>query len=164
MQYRFFAIPAVDACEQTEELNQFLRGHRVLQVQREFVADGANSLWCLCVEYLETKGTASRQRGRRRERVDYRKVLPPDEFRTFARLRQARKEIAREDGVPVYAVFTNEQLAALARSEELNENALASVEGIGQGKVQRYGARLLEAMAAAESDDETGGQPVQPDR
>ncbi len=51
MQYRFFWISAVypDAGEQ--QLNDFLRGHSILNVEREFVAEGANSGWSVCVSY-----------------------------------------------------------------------------------------------------------------
>ena len=43
--------------------------------------------------------------------VDYREVLKPEEFEMFSRLREWRKALAEKEGVPVYTLLTNEQLA-----------------------------------------------------
>ena len=40
-------------------MNAFLRGHRVLAVKKEFVADGENSFWSFCVEYLDGAGAGA---------------------------------------------------------------------------------------------------------
>jgi hypothetical protein len=46
MQFRFLAIPATGDAEREEDLNRFLRSHRVLAVHREFVSQGENS-YCI---------------------------------------------------------------------------------------------------------------------
>ena len=53
MQMGFFAIPARGDSGLQEDLNRFLRSHRVLTVHREFVGQADNSFWALSVEYLE---------------------------------------------------------------------------------------------------------------
>ena len=45
--------------------------------------------------------------------MDYKEILKSEDFAVFARLRDLRKEIAQAEAVPVYTVFTNEQLAQL---------------------------------------------------
>ena len=50
MQMAFFFIPARGDVGTQEDLNAFLRSHRVLTVHREFVGQGANSFWALAVE------------------------------------------------------------------------------------------------------------------
>jgi hypothetical protein len=47
-----FYIPARTPEPAQSELNVFLAGHRVLAVQREWLADGAHSGWAFCVEML----------------------------------------------------------------------------------------------------------------
>jgi len=37
MQLKYFTIPAFDSGAANEELNKFLRSHRVLEVEQEFV-------------------------------------------------------------------------------------------------------------------------------
>ena len=78
---------------QVAEMNAFLRGHRVLAVKKEFVADGENSFWTFCVEYLDGVGAGALLPGGR-PKVDYKEVLKPEEFEVFSRLRDWRKSVA----------------------------------------------------------------------
>ena len=52
--YRFFVIPVRTSAGAEEELNRFLRCHRVLSVDRRWVDEGSESFWSFCVDYLET--------------------------------------------------------------------------------------------------------------
>jgi hypothetical protein len=45
MQMSFFSIPARGDSGLQEDLNRFLRSHRVLTVHRDFVPLGENSFW-----------------------------------------------------------------------------------------------------------------------
>jgi hypothetical protein len=84
--------------------------HRVITVERQFVADGANSLWSVCVSYVDGEARPSAEK--RQRRIDYREILSPNEFAIFAKLRALRKEMAEREGVPFYALFTNPTLWA----------------------------------------------------
>ena len=53
MQIKLFAVRLWNPAGEESEMNSFLRSHRVLTVRKEFVADGGNSCWAFCVEYLE---------------------------------------------------------------------------------------------------------------
>ena len=95
MQLKAFTIPIHDAGGALEEVNTFLRAHRILSVDRHFVQDGANSVWAICVSYL---GDANRPlaAGAKRPKVDYREVLSEADFAVFAKLRNLRKELAEK--------------------------------------------------------------------
>ena len=54
-----FVIPLKNIGEAEAEMNGFLRGHRVLAVKKEFVADGENSFWSFCVEYPDGAATVA---------------------------------------------------------------------------------------------------------
>ena len=112
MQLKLFVLPIKNLGAAEAEMNAFLRGHRVLAVKKEFVADGENSFWTFCVEYLDGVGAGAMLPGGR-PKVDYKEVLKPEEFEVFSRLRDWRKSVAEKEGVPVYAVLTNEQLAQI---------------------------------------------------
>ena len=96
-------------------MNAFLRGHRVLAVKKEFVPDGENSFWTFCVEYLEGTPAGGAAPGGKLPKVDYKEVLKPAEFEVFSRLREWRKGVAEKEGVPVYVVLSNEQLAQMVQ-------------------------------------------------
>ncbi len=147
MQLKIYVLPIKNVAPAEEELNRFLRGNRILAVTKEFVYNGENSFWCIAVEFLEPAisvgGVAPARKG---ERVDYREVLSDGEFRVFAHLRDLRKEIANKEAVPVYAVFTNEQLAEMARRLPRSKAALAQINGIGDAKTQKYGQSFLDRI------------------
>ena len=149
MQFKFFTIPAMsgDTERAEEELNRFLRGHRILSVQRELVSNGMQSGWCCCVEYLDGDGNSfGKSAYEKREKIDYREVLNEDEFARFRVMRDARKSIAETDVVPAYAIMIDEQLADLARLEKVDENALKKLNGFGDKKFEKYGKRFLDLI------------------
>ena len=53
MQLKLFIVPVKNVTAPEAEMNAFLRGHRVLAVEKELVPDGENSFWTFCVEHLE---------------------------------------------------------------------------------------------------------------
>ena len=75
-----------------QEMNGFLRSHRVLAVKKEFVADGENSFWTFCVEFLESMaGLAGPGGTGKGPKVDYKDVLSAEEFVMFSRLRERHR-------------------------------------------------------------------------
>ena len=115
MQLKLFVLPIKNLGAAEAEMNAFLRGHRVLAVKKEFVPDGENSFWTFCVEYLDGTPAGALALGGKAPKVDYKEVLKPEEFEVFSRLREWRKAVAEKEGVPVYVVLSNEQLAQMVQ-------------------------------------------------
>ena len=149
MAYRFFTVPVHDPRGAEGELNGFLRGHRVLAVDRRWIEAGLNSCWTFCVDYMEAPGGPGGERPSSaaasggRNRVDYREVLKPEEFALFLRLRQWRKDVAKDEAVPVYTIFTNEQLARMAQARASTRADLGAIDGVGDARIEKYGDRVL---------------------
>jgi superfamily II DNA helicase RecQ len=160
MQLQFFSVPVRGDRGAQEELNAFLRSHRVLTVHREFVAQGDNSFWALSVEYMEgavpSGPGADDGRGAKPPKVDYKEVLGPADFALFAKLRDWRKATAEGEGVPVYAVLTNEQLAGIAVKRPDTAARLREIEGVGEAKAGKYGSGVLAVVS------DTGGTAPAP--
>ena len=72
--------------------------------------------------------------------------LDPAGAQLWERLRAWRAGVAKEHGVPAYVVFHDATLAELARERPQSEAALALISGVGQRKLERYGAALLELL------------------
>jgi ATP-dependent DNA helicase RecQ len=68
------------------------------------------------------------------------------EARLFERLRQLRKQIADEQGVPPYVVFTDTTLQEMAREQPTSRVAMLSVSGVGMKKFETYGEVFIEAI------------------
>lgn len=143
MQFKFFNIPVNDTENAGEELNKFIRSHRVLEVWHELANNNNGVVWHFAVKYLDGNKPMYPDK-KRSERIDYREVLDEKTFAVYSKLREARKTIAEQDGLPVYAVFTNEELANVAALPVINEGTICQVNGIGEKKAERFGKRLVE--------------------
>jgi ATP-dependent DNA helicase RecQ len=72
--------------------------------------------------------------------------------RRFEALRSWRLQQAREQGVPPYVVFHDRTLIEIAAREPLSLEALGSVAGVGQAKLDRYGEAVLAVLRSLESE------------
>ena len=162
MQIQIFNISLADGAEGLSEMNRFLTGHKVLEVEQQFFGNANGGMWSFCVRYLPTAngGSASPFQSAAKEKVDYRQVLSEAEFAVFSRLRVIRKQLAAADAVPAYAVFTDEELAGISRLQIVDvetgraPSLLLTVNGIGIKKVEKYGQQVLDLLNV-----ETGHAP-----
>ena len=145
-QVAVFYIPLAGG-EAQEEMNAFLRGHRVLRMEMAFTGNG----WAFCVEWLDGSGAVPSSWKARK--VDYREILEPEVFARFAKLRERRKAIAKEDGVPPYMVMTDAQMAEAAKPEKLTAVELKKIEGFGEARFEKYGGRLLDITGSQENEE-----------
>jgi superfamily II DNA helicase RecQ len=162
MSYKFFLIPVRDPGDAESELNAFLGNHRVVAVDRRWVDQGADSYWAFCIDYyVGAVGSQDRQRGAKGRGKDYREILSPDDFALFAQLRELRKEVAQAEAVPVYTIFTNEQLAQMVQGKARNRADLERIAGVGDARIEKYGPRFLEVLRRdTDKPDATSGESV----
>ncbi|MBQ4632407.1 MAG: HRDC domain-containing protein [Prevotella sp.] len=154
MQIKIFDLSSRGSEQQQEELNKFLRGHKVLDIDRQFyVSSGNVGHWSIAVTYLPATVVSGQQD--RREKVDYRELLSPQDFERFAKLRAIRKKLAADDAVPAYAVFTDAELAQIAKMGNVDATLVARISGIGEKRMEKYGKILCEMFN--EQRDETQG-------
>ena len=141
MKVACFTIPILFGTKIQEELNKFLTSQSILSVDREFVSDGQKSYWAFCITYKERGNSSTVQV--KQDKVDYKNLLEESEFAIFAKLRTLRKNLASQEGVPVYSLFNNEQLADMVRHKVINESALTKINGVGEARVRKYGKAFL---------------------
>lgn len=159
MKLHFFFVDARDHQAASAELNALLCSERVLHIQREWLNDGAHSGWAICVQTVSGPGPLpaslrSSEQGSRGKSagLDYKQVLNEGDFACFAALREWRKKVAQAEGVPIYAVFSNEQLATVVTERMRTLQELASIEGVGGARLSKYGEALLGALQAYVQD------------
>ena len=153
MQFKTFRI-TISSPERSEgELNAFLRGHRILSVDRHFCSD-QGGYWALIVEYAEDGHADMVRPSKRRERASVTDELSDVEKARFERFRKKRYEVSLERGIPAYAIFTDKELAILSRLEELSFEGVKSLKGISPAHLEDNLHCLIEEQA-----DETGGAP-----
>jgi ATP-dependent DNA helicase RecQ len=64
----------------------------------------------------------------------------------FEELRVLRRRIALEAGVPSYVVFSDRALIEMARFRPRNDQEFLAINGVGEVKLQKYGAPFLERI------------------
>ena len=69
----------------------------------------------------------------------------------FERLRAWRLAQARDDGVPAYTIFTDRTLRELVARRPASTADLLTVWGMGEARVGRFGAELLDAIREGEA-------------
>jgi ATP-dependent DNA helicase RecQ len=55
--------------------------------------------------------------------------------------------LAEKQGIPVYAVFTNDHLANMVKTRPTTLKAIAALPGVGEARVKQYGEVFLKALA-----------------
>ncbi|MBT2187694.1 DNA helicase RecQ [Sphingobium nicotianae] len=100
-------------------------------------------------------GPAARPYLKGEERVEL--VLPPAKARRskrdnsanpvddpiFDALRECRRDLAREAGVPPYVIFHDSTLREMARIRPMSQRDMALVSGVGERKLEAYGDAFL---------------------
>ena len=145
MQIKIVNIPLTDDGTMQAELNRVLSMHKVLEVEQRFFQNEKGGCWSFCIRYILSQDWNDGARlASSSTKIDYKQVLKEEEFVVFSTLREIRKQLAADDAVPAYAVFTDEELSKIAQMQELNAAKLISIKGIGDKKVEKYGKKLVE--------------------
>lgn len=69
----------------------------------------------------------------------------------FAALRSWRSQVAREEKVPAYVIFSDATLQAISEELPSDEAEMLSISGVGPSKLERYGAQVLEVIRSVRS-------------
>ena len=146
VQYKSFYVPAKPYSNEVEEdLNQFLKSTNINNINKQFVEKGENSFWNFLIEYT-IDNTGSTYDKTSSKRIDYREVLSPEDFSLFAKLREWRKKEADKEKIPVYTIFTNEQIANIARRSITTKTGLLELDGVGEARVKKYSDDVIKIV------------------
>ncbi|RAZ94731.1 ATP-dependent DNA helicase RecQ, partial [Klebsiella oxytoca] len=74
-------------------------------------------------------------------------VLTSAGFDLFEKLRQLRLEIAKEEAMPPYIIFSDKTLVDMCAKAPVDKEGMLAVSGVGENKFQKYGKRFIDAIA-----------------
>ena len=126
MYFKIFNIPIPDSEDELERLNKFVSGVRVISARKEVVVTSGISYWSFIIEYYRENGAGERFE-KRKNRIDYREVLSEEDFAVYSALRDVRKKLAEQEGVPVYTIATNGQLAEIVTKKMTTKNKMSEI-------------------------------------
>ncbi|MCA0303570.1 MAG: DNA helicase RecQ [Proteobacteria bacterium] len=98
------------------------------------------------IELRKDLAPAAGARGERRGRPAASAVVDDGDLVLFDALKALRTRLAQQQGVPAYVVFSDRTLAELASHRPTSPRAFREIHGIGDAKLERYGAAFLEVV------------------
>ena len=104
-------------------------------------------------EVLRGETTVSFRNDPTRTKAPRRKTSPttpiaPEDADLWNALRECRRILADEQGVPAYVIFHDRTLREMMLSRPRSANELLAINGVGEAKLERYGERFLEILAS----------------
>jgi ATP-dependent DNA helicase RecQ len=78
--------------------------------------------------------------------------LPEAAVPVFEQLRAWRAATAKEQGMPAYVIFHDATLRQIAAESPSTLAELATVNGVGEAKLARYGQQILDTLTAGEKE------------
>jgi ATP-dependent DNA helicase RecQ len=85
-----------------------------------------------------------------RRQAPVKKVAETSEL--FEILRAVRSELAREQNLPPYMIFSDNTLKELADKQPQNRLEFLAIKGVGQNKLDKYGEAFLKALSKEASN------------
>jgi len=73
--------------------------------------------------------------------------IPADLEGLWEALRECRRRIADEQGVPAYVIFHDATLLEMAQRQPVDREAFSDVSGVGEKKLERYGEAFIDVIA-----------------
>ena len=102
-------------------------------------------------ERLHLRSEAARPapspRAGRRETARSVAALDTEDRGLWEALRGLRTDLAREQGVPPYVIFSDATLLEMVAAAPRSRDEMAAISGVGEHKLERYGDRFLRAIA-----------------
>lgn len=101
-----------------------------------------------------TDGNSERRRKGRAERQREKVIaagLKKEDEPLFERLRSLRMEIARQEQVPPYLIFSDKTLVAMCAAKPATREEMLCVTGVGEVKLEKYGERFLRIFCGWQS-------------
>jgi ATP-dependent DNA helicase RecQ len=92
---------------------------------------------------FEEKETERKKQTTKRRSTD---GLTAAGYNLFESLRKLRMEIAREENMPPYIIFSDKTLIDMCAKMPENDQQMLNVSGVGASKLEKYGERFLGAI------------------
>jgi len=93
-----------------------------------------------------------------RKEESWKKTLSEHEMGLFNLLRDWRYQRCKKDGVPPYIILTNQQLSDIVKKRPQTASDLFKIEGIGKGKVDKYGEEILSISKVMVNDSDENSE------
>lgn len=117
-----------------------------LTVKSRVLLEGAESMIMKMAKEQEKAPKEKRGKKGNKSRSVGAEALTETDEALFDKLRALRSEIAKEEKVPPYIVFSDKSLVHMCVVKPKTKTELLTVSGVGEYKFEKYGERFLECV------------------
>jgi superfamily II DNA helicase RecQ len=125
-------------------LQEFIADKEVIEFSEHFFVHENTPCLTILIAYRSLESLES---PRVLRQTDPRLEFDGVEKEAYDALRAWRAAAAKMEGIPVYMIANNKQLAKMIRLKPASREALGKVEGIGEAKIAKYGDQILEVLS-----------------
>lgn len=120
----------------TAKANEVLQGELKV-VLKKFVEDDSADVAADTAKSGKKKSSASKRKS---------DILNSRGLELFEVLRELRTQIAREESLPPYIIFSDKTLVDMCVKAPIDKAGMLTVSGIGESKFEKYGERFLQEV------------------
>jgi len=141
MQLKILNIPWIDGAGfDGSKLIEFCAKEDVVDVGDNFFFHENRPCWTMLIQYRSGNKSTNKKTQKRK---DPRAELDSEDKKLYDVLREWRSTKSISDGVPVYLIFDNRQLAEIARLKPETKKALGEIGKVGKSKLDNYSEDLF---------------------
>ena len=151
MQCKIFSVPLESAkgLDSEPKLNDFLNATNVKRVFASIANQPEGPVWSVLFFYEDGAQMTQKTPASPDATVDLNTPLTGEQVRSIVALKKWRSDQAALESVPLYMVAQNKWLEEFVRMPVRTLDDLKKVRGLGEWRVQKYGAKIVEILSAA---------------
>ena len=157
MRYKIFTVPLEPeaALDRERKLNDFLGATNVKRVFASIANQPEGPMWSVLFFYEEGAQMTQKVPASPEAALDTGTPLTSEQGRWIVALKKWRADAAALEGVPLYMVAQNRWLEEMVRIPVRTLDDLKKVAGFSEWRVQKYGAKIVEILNAANTAKRT---------
>ncbi len=162
MQCKIFSVPVEPeaALERERKINDFLGATNVKRIFANLANPSEGPMWSVLFFYEGEAPVAQKapagpveaavtDRQTPDAQMDSGTPLSGEQVRSIVALKKSRADAAALEGVPLYMVSQNKWLEDIVRMPVKTLDDLKRIRGLGEWRVQKYGAKIIEILNTA---------------
>ena len=151
MQCKIFSVPleSETALDRERKLNDFLGATNVKRVFASLANQPEGPIWSVLFFYEGEAEVMQKAPASPGAPLDSGVPLTGEQVKWIVALKKWRADQAAQEGVPLYMVAQNKWLEDIVRMPARAVDDLKNVRGLGEWRVQKQGAKILEVLNAA---------------
>jgi len=140
IQFRLFRLDSTEGS--AEVLNRFLRQHRTVRVERNFIVT-PEPHYVVLVEYDLGRPEPLHERP---GQTDFEAAQTGISAAKYAALKEWRAQKAKTEGLPAFHILKNADMDILAGMVHPDLKQMKAIPGFGPSRVQKWGEEILAVL------------------